>query len=427
MFVVWRIWLLIPLYLAAVYLPFRDDSLFTTIWKFTDRYPVVENSAIYPWSNFDGVHYLAIASRGYVTEGRFLPLFPILVRLVAWPFSVFFGLKPFGGLIFWSGLILSNLFFFFSLVFLEKILKLDFDKKIVEKTIFALMIFPTSFFFVSIYTESLFLLLSVLALFFARKRQWVKSILFATLLSVTRLPGILILIPLVYEYLVYELNFTWKSFRKIDRGQKIDIRRFSELLKFVVIPIPLVAYSFFNYFKWGDPMLFINNHSSLGNSREVGSLVFPLTTIYRYLKIFLTVSIRQYEFWVALLEFLSLIVGVFGLVFGFKYKFGSGKINSFSKKLGFISQIKLTSKIRTSYLLFAFVLLLLPLLSGTLTGFPRYLLLAFPVFIGLAIKHHYSDTSKSRTSKLYWRTLIFLSVVLQAVLLAFFSRGWFVA
>ena len=164
-FLIWRLWLFIPLFVAIVFLPFRENSIFTTIWGYTTKYVVVESPFVFPWSNFDGVHYLAIASRGYLDEGRFLPLFPVLVRALATPFSVFWKIKPFGQLIFWSGLFLSNLFFVLSLFFLKKLLRLDYDEKLVNRVVLLLLVFPTSFFFVSIYTESLFLLLICLGLF----------------------------------------------------------------------------------------------------------------------------------------------------------------------------------------------------------------------------------------------------------------------
>lgn len=389
-FLIWRIWLFIPLSLAFFFLPFRENSLFTTIWQYVNKYPVVEHPLIYPWSNFDGVHYLAIASRGYIDEGRFLPLFPILIKLLILPFSLIWKIKPPGELIFSSGLFLSNLFFVLSLFFLKKLLELDFSTKIVNKVILLLLVFPTSFFFVTIYTESLFLLLSILVLLFARKEQWGKAILLSMLLTITRLPGILIIIPLFYEYITKEIKV-----KKLKEIKNIfTLKNLIKLLPFLLIPLPLLGYSYFNYLKWNDPLFFIHAHD-LGNSRSVGGLVFPLITVYRYFKIFLTVSFRQYEFWIALLEFISLIIALIGIILIY------------------------LKKIRTSYLLFSLALISLPLLSGTLTGFPRYLLIAFPLFIGftLAINKH----------KWIWKIFILASLITQSILLMLFSRGWYIS
>jgi len=75
----WRIWLFLPVFLASVLIPFRSNSSFTQLWHYVSPYRVAEYPAVYPWANFDGVHYVAIASRGYLDEGRFMPLFPLFL------------------------------------------------------------------------------------------------------------------------------------------------------------------------------------------------------------------------------------------------------------------------------------------------------------------------------------------------------------
>lgn len=386
-FIVWRLWLFLPLVIGYYFFPFRPDSLFTTIWQYVTKYKVVENFLVYPWSNFDGVHYLAIASRGYVDEGRFLPLFPILIRAVASPFSLIWEIKPYGQLVFWSGLILSNSFFVAGLYYLKKLLRLDFSEKLTNRVLLLLMVFPTSFFFVSIYAESLFLLLSILSLYFARQKKWDLAVIAGIFLSITRLPGVLILIPIVFEFAISEL--------KLNRKNWSNFSKYLKLWKLLLIPIPLIVYSIFNYFKWSDFLYFVNAHAALGNSREVSGIVFPLVTIYRYIKIFLTVSVRQFEFWVALVEFISLLFVTWTLIYFF------------------------LKKIRLSYLVWTLALISLPLFSGTLSGFPRYLLLAFPIFIALA-----KATIKN---KYVWSLVLVISLLLQFVFLTLYARGWFIA
>lgn len=411
LFLFWRVWLIAPIIVAIAFLPIREGSEFAVFSGHIFDYSEIKNSAIFPWANFDGIHYLSIAARGYIEEGRFLPVYPILIKIVELPFALFFDSKLISPLFFWIGLTLSNIFFILSLVFLNKLLKLDFSEKMVDKVLLMLVFFPTSFFFVSVYTESLFLLLSVLTLYYSRKREWAKVIIFSATLSITRLPGILILIPVLYEFIVYELEIVEKlGYRLLSSGKNnlkkkvsivltILLKNWLKFFKFLIIPVPLFLFAFFNYFKWSDPFYFVNAHASLGNSREVSSLVFPLITIYRYIKIFLSVSIFQYEFWVALLEFISLVFAIVGIFFAtFK-------------------------KIRTSYSLFAIALVSLPLLSGTLTGFPRYLVLAFPIFIGFASKFE----NESRRTQILWKIFLTISIMLQFLLLMFFSRGWFIA
>jgi len=387
---IWRVWLFFPILIASLYLPFRENSLFTTLWQYVPKYQVVENQNIYPWSNFDGVHYIAIASRGYINEGRFLPLFPMIIAAISYPLSIFLEIQPYGPVTFWTGLLISNFFFLLAIHYLYKLLRLDYKKETVMRTILLLIVFPTSFFFVSVYTESLFLLLSVLSIFSARKKQWGRAICFAMLLTITRLPGILITIPLLYEFITNEIKL-----KEIDQLRKLlTLRNMAKLLPFLLITLPLFGYSYFNYLKWQDPLFFIHAHD-LGNSRSVSSLVFPLVTVYRYLKIFLTVNFNLYEFWVAIIEFISLIIASIGIIYSF------------------------IKKIRTSYQIFSISLISLPILSGTLSGFPRYSIIAFPLFIGLALR-------LEKHSKLF-KLILFISILLQAVLLMLFSKGWYVS
>lgn len=392
-FLAWRLWLFVPLLLATFFVPIRENSVFTTIWERTNPYAVVESPLIYPWSNFDGVHYLAIASNGYTTEGRFLPLFPLLVGIMLYPISLITEIKPYGSLVFWTSFILSNTFFFASLYYLKKLLEFDYSEKLVNRVIASLLVFPTSFFFVAIYTESLFLLLTVLVFLNLRQQKWYAASVFAMLLSITRLPGVLILIPVLYEFFRNEFSGSLQEFFKP--------KRIAPLLWFAMIPVPLLLYAYFNFVTWGDPLHFVNAHGSLGNGRAVSGIVFPLVTLYRYLQIFLTVSIHQYEFWVAVIEFFSLLIASTGLFLAWLHK------------------------VRPSYLLFAVAVLSLPLLSGTLTGFPRYVLLAFPVVIGFGLQ--FEVMKKELMAKYGWPIVLIGSLVAQAGLLMLFARSWYVA
>jgi hypothetical protein len=386
-FVAWRLLLFLPVFFGILFLPFRKDSEFTNLWYYTEKYPIVENALIHPWANFDGIHYLAIASRGYINEGRFLPLYPLIINVVATPLTIFQAVNPpFGPAIFWASMIVSLLATFGALFYLRKLISLDYSQKITRNTLFFLLISPTAFFLACVYSEGLFLLLSVLALFFARKQKWVLAIIASIFLSVTRLSGVLIIFPLLWEF--YELEIK-------NRKKTALVKKYLTMAGFGVIPILLLAYSYFNYLKWGDWLYFVNAHAQLGNSREVSGLVFPLVTLYRYLRIFLTVSLKHFEFWIAFLEIGALIYVIWSLILAIK------------------------EKIRPSYLIFALVMLILPVLSGTLSGFPRYILPIFPIFLAQSLWLQ----NKPKLVPFF----VASSVILQAILLGLFSRGYYIS
>jgi len=89
-----------------------------------------------------------------------------------------------------SGLIISNLAFVFALFYLFKLLKLDYSTKISNLTVLVLLFFPTSFFFGSYYTESVFLLISVLVFYLARQGKFLPAAFMALIGSATRITGV---------------------------------------------------------------------------------------------------------------------------------------------------------------------------------------------------------------------------------------------
>lgn len=371
-FSVWRMFLFLPLALGFLFLPYRPSFEFTNIFSRINPYSPVNSFLLYPWANFDGVNYLSIAGNGYSLDGRYFPLFPLLINL----FSRLLGdTTAFGLTQFFTGLIFSNIAFFLALIFFYKLIRLDYSEGIAKWALIILLAFPTSFFFAGIYSEGLFLLLTVLAFYFARKEQWFLASLCGILLSATRSVGILILPALFIEYLIQE--------------RKVPLSKIAYLL---VIPAGLLSFAYFNLQKWGNALYFIQNQGTLDNGRSTASLILFPQTIIRYFKIFATVPISQYEWWIALLE-LGMFLGVSYLLFR-----------------------AWQEKVRLSYLIFAYLAFLVPISSGTFTGLPRYAIILFPIYLTLAklpnkVKYIYLGFSLS---------LLF-------VLLMLFARGYYIA
>lgn len=345
LFAIWRVFLFLPVFSGVYILAERLGYGFTN-----------------PWGNFDGVRYLAIASRGYITEAAFFPLYPIVIRIFS-----------FLGGYFLSGFLVSNIAFLISLFYLYKLLKLDYPADRSSRILLYLVLFPTAFFFGALYSESLFFLLLVLSFYFARKGKWLGASLAAMLLGATRIIGILVLPALVYELYIQKKNI-------------------KDGLSLLMVPIGLAAYSLFNFLKWGDALYFIKAHGELGNSRSVDAIVLFPQTVYRYLKILISLPVSQYEWWIALLE-ISVFFGVCFLLYCAWWK-----------------------KVRSSYLIFSLLAFLLPVLSGTFSGLPRYVLVLFPIYIALA-----------GLGRGFRRAYLIFSAILLFILLMFFSRGYFVA
>lgn len=372
-FLAWRVFLFIPLFLGASLISYRAGYDYTNVWKFTEPYFPVSNPLLFPWANFDGVHYLSIAANGYLDNQGFFPLYPILIRILAF---VLGGGEPFTLAYFASGFAISNISFILALFVFYKLVKIDFSKKIALQAIFFLLVFPTSFFFASLYTESLFLLLSLLSFYAARKKKWVFAGLLGALLSATRLTGIFILPALLYEFFLSE--------KKIVSAKALPL---------LMVPLGLSSYVFYLFLRFGNPLLFIQAHENINPTRSVYSPVLFPQTIFRYSKILTSISYTQYEWWIALLELSAFTFAVLTLYLAWRYK------------------------IRLSYIIFAGLAFIVPVSSGTFSGLPRYILILFPMFIALSL-------IKSPLVKLVYSAV---SIILLFILLMLFSRGYFIA
>lgn len=166
-------------------IPMKDS---VSIWE-------IHDTPLGPMLRWDSAFYMEISHHGYIYKpGKqcnvaFYPLYPLLIRL----FSDITGIK-----VSFSGIILSNIFLLLSLYFLYRLALFDSSKEASFLTILYISIFPTALFFITIYTESLFLLLTVLFFFFLRKKQYLWVFIVGILTGLTRANGVLLIIPAVY-------------------------------------------------------------------------------------------------------------------------------------------------------------------------------------------------------------------------------------
>lgn len=368
---IWRELLFIPLFFAK-YIPFRKGYDFTTLWGYADSYWPVAHRLLYPWANFDGVHYLTIAGQGYSDNGRFMPLYPILIGFFNFLTS---NRNPYGALPFFAGLLLSNVFLLGALTVLYKLISLDYPNKTAIRSIFLLLLFPTSFFLGSIYSESLFLLLCAGSLYLSRKGNWHAAGFLGALASATRIVGIVLLPALLIEY------FSQKK------------RSFQKLVWIFFTPFGAIVYAIYNYMRWGNPFYFLTAHGDLANGRSTSSIITPPQTVYRYFKMLTGISPTLYEWWIVLLEFSVFCFAI--LAFYVMWK----------------------KKVRYSYMMFALLGFMVPVLSGTLTGLPRYIAPLFPFFLGMGLIKN----------KAFYIVYAFVGVILTIVLLMLFARGYYIA
>ena len=144
------------------------------------------------WTLFDGIWYTLIAQYGYriIQQAAFFPLYPLLMRATA-PLA--------GGNPALAGIILSNILSLGAFILLGRLVEAEFGPRIARRTLLYYAIFPTGLFLAAVYTEALFLLLSVAAFLCMRQRRWLLAGALIALATLTRAQGALLLLPLAIE------------------------------------------------------------------------------------------------------------------------------------------------------------------------------------------------------------------------------------
>jgi len=207
------------------------------------------------WANWDGAWYSEIATHGYGARPpestAFFPLYPLLVRS---------GSSIVGGPALW-GTLISLLCTAFALYFVYRIAENLYEARVARASTLALAFFPTAFFLNAVYTEALFLALTAGSVWAARVRgNLLLAGLFGALATATRNLGVLILIPLLFEW--------------VRRRRTFGLRGLAGL---VLVPAGLVAYAVFLRQRFGDPLVFAHQQSAYWDRELTG----PLTTLGR--------------------------------------------------------------------------------------------------------------------------------------------------
>jgi hypothetical protein len=86
------------------------------------------------------------------------------------------------------------------LIYLYWLVELETDAQLARRSVVYMALFPTAFFLLAAYAESLLLLCAVAALYHARRGQWVWAGAWAFFAPLARLPGSVLIVPLAWEY-----------------------------------------------------------------------------------------------------------------------------------------------------------------------------------------------------------------------------------
>jgi hypothetical protein len=301
------------------------------------------------WAKWDSQWYVQIARDGYwfqplrQSNVAFFPLYPLAVRL----FAPLAGDNPV-----LSGFMVSNLTFLLALIFLYRLAELELaDREAARRTIFYLALFPTAFFFSAVYTESLFLLLSVATMYFARRQRWLATALAGVLAAATRNLGVVLWALVMWEWLRchgWSLRGTLRrqTWAALLANLKVH---WPELVIIAVIPLGLLLYMAFLKINFDRPLAFIEVQAAWGR-QNVG----PGAVIARELR--------------ALAEFQL-------------NKGGLSRLLNLSAVLAVLAMTPFVwRRLGEGYAIYVLILILVPISSSAMSVI-RYVLPLFPVFI----------------------------------------------
>ncbi|NQV00170.1 MAG: glycosyltransferase family 39 protein [Parcubacteria group bacterium] len=290
---------------------------------------------------WDSGFYLQIAEKGYyldqvnnLSNTPFFPLYPLLINLLG---------NVFGNL--YAGLLISFISTFFACFYLYKLAKTHLKNNAAFRSVFYFLIFPTAIFLSAIYTESLFMALSIGCFYYARRNKWWAAGIFGFFAALTRPQGILLFPVLLFEYV--EQN-------------KFDIKKLKfNALWTLLIPSGLFVYMYFLKLKFGSLFLFISAQNSWGRSTSFSAKsVYDTFSNYFYALFFPGSESFTYY----LVKDLDLF---FFLTF-------------------LVLSIIIFVKFRMSYGFYMILSLIIPLMTSSLMSINRFALLLFPTYIFLA-------------------------------------------
>jgi hypothetical protein len=304
-----------------------------------------------PWQRYDTQRYMRIAQEGYAHEkdSVFPPLYPLAARGL----GSLLGGGPIANLL--AAMVISNLAFLALLLLFYRVVAVDFGEEFAPRALLYVTFFPTSYYFLAPYSESLFVLLALGAVWAARSNgRFLLAGFLGFLAALTRLTGWVLIVPLAYEWWVQG----GREFLQ-QRGKSMTVtnRQFVEI---VAVLLPGAGTAAFLIWRWSVGLPPINQVYQQHWLQTTG---LPGTDLFRALyRLFFGGPARPGDFnlWFDILCAFLLIGGV---LFAFR-------------------------RLNVTYGLYSAMLLFFILLPASelkpLYSFSRYLLAFFPVFMLLA-------------------------------------------
>jgi len=212
-----------------------DDKTFD-IKKFFDIFVKWDANNYIRISNGYGSHI----ENGKFTTLVFYPLYPFFLSIVN---NLIPNIKV-------AGILLSSVLYSAACSVFYMLMRLDYKRSVAEKGVVLMSVFPFAFYYGTIMSESIFLLTSVLTLYYIRKHNWAIAGFCGMLAALSRSAGVFLIIPATVEF-VEEYNFFGLKFK--DMMQIL----FKKWIWLLLMPFGICIYLYINYVVSGNAFEFL--------------------------------------------------------------------------------------------------------------------------------------------------------------------------
>jgi hypothetical protein len=307
---------------------------------------------------FDAGWYGGVGLDGYSFEGRwdkqqniaFFPAFPLLMRAVGYPVGAFAPGVPREKRmlrLLWGGTMLSLAAFAWAAVYLWRLARETIGEERASSAVGLLAAYPFALFFSAAYTESLFLLGSVAAIYHFRRGEFVSAAAWGLLVGLTRPNGCFL--SVVLALLIFE------KVRVSERTKSLNHQIAKSLGAAAAPGIGMLIYSAYVHHLTGAWFGWARLHEAWGRSY---SGLAPVTRAYGWLT----------------------DEGLLQVVEGVPYD----TLNSLGLIFALLMLWPVLRRLGPAYAVFVLVNLVPPMLAGGVLSMGRLTATLFPLFLALA-------------------------------------------
>lgn len=212
-------------------------------------------------ARWDTFWYYSIATEGYHWDASrfqhenvvFFPLYPLLMRWGARVFSV----PPLA-----AGLVVSLGSFTGAIALLYRLAVEDLGEREARAAVLLLATYPFAIFFSTVYTEALFLFLTVGAFYAMRKRRVAIAAVLGVAAGLSRPNGLWLSVPLLW--MAWEQTSTVPQCAAQLAVAAGPRKRTGALVAAVMPAVGTAAYSAYLFFRFGDPLAWMHGQAAWG-------------------------------------------------------------------------------------------------------------------------------------------------------------------